>query len=176
MNGVQVSVKGDRKTTMNKTSIKSTVMMVLAVALIAISTTSVAQAQGRRGCSNNGSVGRNSNSVYYGGQQYDPRYEARNDPRYDSRYESRYDPRYDSYRYDEWENQDTAGKAAKRVGIGAGIGAGVGAGVGAVLSRGSETGSAVTKGAIIGAGVGAATGYIIHRRKVNDQYDRYRRW
>jgi YMGG-like Gly-zipper len=75
-------------------------------------------------------------------------------------YDSRY---YDDYRGSNyyWDDQNTPGKAAKRVGIGTGIGAVAGA----LLGGG--------KGAVIGGGIGAAGGYIYHRRKVDEQRDRY---
>jgi len=83
---------------------------------------------------------------------------------------SRYDRgrSYDSRNYDDyrgstyyWNDQDTPGKAAARVGIGTGIGAVAGA----LLGGG--------KGALIGGGIGAAGGYIYHRHKVDEQRDRY---
>jgi YMGG-like Gly-zipper len=69
--------------------------------------------------------------------------------------------RYRDYDYD---REDTTGNAVKRSGIGAGIGA-----LGGALIGGK-------KGALIGAGIGAAGGYIYHRKKVDDQRDRFRRW
>jgi hypothetical protein len=89
----------------------------------------------------------------------------------DRNYEvSRYDRgrTYDSRYYDDnrgrnyyWDDQNTPGKAAKRVGIGTGIGAVAGA----LLGGG--------KGAVIGGGIGAAGGYIYHRHKVDQQRDQY---
>jgi hypothetical protein len=83
---------------------------------------------------------------------------------------SRYDRgrSYDSGYYDDnrgrnyyWDDQNTPGKAAARVGIGTGIGAVAGA----LLGGG--------KGAVIGGGIGAAGGYIYHRHKVDQQRDQY---
>ena len=76
--------------------------------------------------------------------------------------DSRY---YDDYNYRNrnyyWDDQNTPGKTAARVGIGAGIGAVAGA----LLGGG--------KGAVIGGSIGAAGGYIYHRHKVNEQRDQY---
>ena len=121
-----------------------------------------AYAQGRRGCDNVRGGGISS-------QTYDSRY----DSRYDSAqyYNNRYDSnRYNSYRYGNsdryysdsyYENENTTGKALKRVGIGAAIGAGAG------VLLGGKT------GAIVGAGAGGLGGYIYHRGKVNGQQSRY---
>ena len=83
-----------------------------------------------------------------------------------SRYDT--DRSYDSRYYDDnrgqnyyWDDQNTPGKAAARVGIGAGIGAVAGA----LLGGG--------KGAVIGGSIGAAGGYIYHRHKVDEQRDQY---
>ena len=120
------------------------------------SSASAAFAQGRARCATNGGY---RTSTYNNGVRYNEPYyiNDRFDTRYDSRYDSRYD-RYDGYDY--WNRENTAGKTAKRVGIGAAIGAGAGALLGG------------KKGALVGAGIGAAGGYIYHRKKVSDS----RRW
>ena len=81
-------------------------------------------------------------------------------------YYDNYDHRRDNdYYYGERRNQqDTAGKALARTGIGAGIGAGAGA----LLGGG--------KGALIGATAGAVGGLIYHETKVNRQRNRRRGW
>jgi len=62
--------------------------------------------------------------------------------------------------YDNYDRQDTRGKAVGRTAAGAGIGA-----LGGALLGGG-------KGAAIGAIIGGAGGYIYHQQKVNNQRDR----
>jgi uncharacterized protein YcfJ len=81
---------------------------------------------------------------------------------------SRYndDFRRDRFRrdyYNDYDRQDTKGKAVGRTAAGAGIGALAGALIGG------------GKGAAVGAVVGGAGGYIFHQQKVNNQNDRRRR-
>lgn len=86
-----------------------------------------------------------------------------------SRYYDNDDYRYrrDRYRrdyYNDYNREDTRGKAVGRTAAGAGIGA-----LGGALIGGG-------KGAAIGAIIGGAGGYIFHQQKVNNQRDRrYRR-
>lgn len=167
---------------MTKFGIKSAVMsflsMGLMVAFIATSTAPSALARDRRErCDNNSGYSRNdgryndrrnNNNAYYINDRYDNnrydnnRYDSRYDNNVYSGYNGTYVNRYDDDRYDRdrrWDRdrEDTAGKTARRVGIGAAIGAGGGALIGG------------KKGAIIGAGIGAAGGYIYHQRKVSNQ-------
>lgn len=136
---------------MNKLMSKSAILMMLLFGLLFVATASEADAQSR--CRTRG--GRSVSNNYYNDIQY------RN--RYDDDYRYRDDrSRRRSRDYDYEDDQDTTGKALKRTGIGAGIGAGAGALIGG------------KKGALIGAGVGAAGGYIYHRKKVDNQRDRYR--
>ena len=150
---------------------KNLLRMTLVAGVFMVLLAPSAMAQGRRercdnqrgGFSSQRYDGRYDNSVYYN-NRVNERY---NTGAYDNSYNNRYNSDYYRYgnnaRYDSdyWENQDTTGKAVKRVGIGAAIGAGAG-----VLLGGK-------KGAIIGAGAGALGGYIYHRGKVNGQYNRY---
>jgi hypothetical protein len=81
---------------------------------------------------------------------------------------SRYndDFRRDRFRrdyYNDYDRQDTKGKAVGRTAAGAGIGALAGALIGG------------GKGAAVGAVIGGAGGYIFHQQKVNNQNDRRRR-
>jgi len=62
--------------------------------------------------------------------------------------------------YNDYDRENTTGKAVKRTGIGAGIGA-----LGGALIGGG-------KGAVIGGLLGGAGGYIYHQKKVNDQRGR----
>jgi len=151
---------------------KNLLRMTLIAGVFMVTLAPSAMAQGRARCDNSRGVS---------SQRYDSRYDssasAYNDPYYSGAYSNNYNNRNnnrynnDYYRSGSnsgyygsnsgyYENQDTTGKAAKRVGIGAAIGAGTG-----VLLGGK-------KGAIIGAGAGALGGYIYHRGKVNSQYDR----
>ena len=67
--------------------------------------------------------------------------------------------------YNDYDRQDTRGKAVGRTAAGAGIGALAGALIGG------------GKGAAVGAVLGGAGGYIYHQQKVNNQNDRrHRRW
>ena len=68
------------------------------------------------------------------------------------------------YYYDNYDRQNTTGKAVGRTAIGAGIGA-----LGGALLGGG-------KGAAIGAVIGGAGGYIYHQKKVNDQNNRRYRY
>jgi hypothetical protein len=137
-----------KEETMNKLMSKSAVLMMVLFGLLVVATASEADAQSR--CRNRG--GRYISSNYYDDRNYDDGYRYRDDRRRRSRDD------------DYYEDQDTTGKALKRTGIGAGVGAGAGALIGG------------KKGAAIGAGIGAAAGYIYHRKKVNDQRDRYYRY
>jgi hypothetical protein len=77
------------------------------------------------------------------------------------------DFRRDRYRrdyYNDYNRQDTKGKAIGRTAAGAGIGALAGALIGG------------GKGAAVGAVIGGAGGFIIHQQKVNNQNGRRRRW
>ena len=65
--------------------------------------------------------------------------------------------------YNDYDRQDTRGKAVGRTAAGAGIGALAGALIGG------------GKGAAVGAVIGGAGGYIYHQQKVNNQSDRRRR-
>jgi hypothetical protein len=118
---------------------KSVVMTLISATLLVGSVAPAALAQDRRCRDRNSQVSR-----YDQGRSYDSRY-------------------YDDYRGANyyWDDQNTPGKAAARVGIGTGIGAVAGA----LLGGG--------KGALIGGGIGAAGGYIYHRHKVDVQRDRY---
>jgi uncharacterized protein YcfJ len=74
--------------------------------------------------------------------------------------------RRDNYRrdyYNDYDRQNTTGKAVGRTAAGAGIGAVAGA----LLGGG--------KGAAVGAIIGGAGGYIYHQQKVNNQRDRWYR-
>ncbi len=129
---------------------RSAVVMMLMFGLLLVSAAPYAEAQDRY-CRR----GKNRSVVYDNDRYIINRY---NDDRDLNRYRS---GRYRDYDYD---REDTTGNALKRSGIGAGIGA-----LGGALIGGK-------KGALIGAGIGAAGGYIYHRKKVDDQRDRYRRW
>lgn len=77
---------------------------------------------------------------------------------YDDHYNDRYRGRY-------YEGREaTTGNLIKRTGIGAGIGI-----LGGALIGGKT-------GAIIGGAAGATGGYIYHRKKIDDQRDRWRRY
>jgi hypothetical protein len=145
--------------------------LVAGVMLVMASPSVMAQG-GRRGerCDRNSG---NISGVDYG-SRYDNRYDNSqyyNDRIYNDRYyNNNNNNRYSNNAYyngryygdgDYYENQNTTGKALKRVGIGAAIGAGAG------VLLGGKT------GAMVGAGAGALGGYIYHRGKVNGQQGRY---